>query len=549
MRNLAGAALFVGMHLLVVTTTSAQSPTPAKTELDRVTDAFLARENDLARSLEDRHPLVETYLQVLEPDETSGSVPKSDAYFLGKLDRTVKTGLRSLLPGPGLGEKLLSMFVPVPSVSFLPKGFAEMVLVDPTALDREHYDFEFVRREFLGEVRTLVFDARPKKGSGNDRFLGRMWVEDQDFNIVRFNGKFGAPKAKKYLHFDSWRVRTGPGLWLPAYVYSEESDLKPRVGRSVRYKSQTRIWGYDVGRRPSLDEFTKIQVDTPTAKDESATPDDLSPVVGVRAWERLAENDVLDRMTEAGLLSPAGEVDQVLQTVVTNLEATNNLDVQPEVRCRVLLTTPLESFAIGHTIVLSRGLIDALPDESSLAAILAHELAHIVLGHGLDTKYAFSDRMLFADEETFAVLGFQRSATQEAEADTKGAELLSKSPYKDRLEGAGLFLAALGSRAPVLKALIRPHLGDRMVEGGKVARMPALAASAPALEPARVDQIAALPLGGRIKVDIWSARIELLRNKPVVLMSASEKLPFEVTPFLPYLTRTDAASGANAASR
>ena len=195
------------------------------------------------------------------------------------------------------------------------------------------------------------------------------------------------------------------------------------------------------------------------------------------------------------------------------------------------------------TIILSRGLIDALPDEPSLAAILAHELGHIVLDHGLDTKYAFSDRLHFADEDAFFHMAFQRTPLQEADADTKGAELLSHSPYKDRLEGAGLFLAALESRAPVLKSLIRPHLGDQMTaENGKVARMPALVASAPALDPARVDQVAALPLGGRIKVDVWSGRIELLRNKPVALLSAREKLPFEVTPFRP-------AVGADTATR
>src|SRR5207244_6109737 len=59
-----------------------------------------------------------------------------------------------------------------------------------------------------------------------------------------------------------------------------------------------------------------------------------------------------------------------------NLEVTNNLDIQPEVRCRVLLTSTLESFTIGHTIVLSRGLIDVLPDEASLATMVAHELGH-----------------------------------------------------------------------------------------------------------------------------------------------------------------------------
>jgi len=37
-----------------------------------------------------------------------------------------------------------------------------------------------------------------------------------------------------------------------------------------------------------------------------------------------------------------------LQNVVNNVMITNNLDIQPEVHCRVLMTTPLESFTIGH---------------------------------------------------------------------------------------------------------------------------------------------------------------------------------------------------------
>jgi predicted Zn-dependent protease len=88
--------------------------------------------------------------------------------------------------------------------------------------------------------------------------------------------------------------------------------------------------------------------------------------------------------------------------VVNNLLVTNNIDLQGDVRCRVLLTSPLESFTIGHTIVISRGLLDVLPDEASLAMVLAHELSHIVLGHPFDTKLAFNDRMFFPDEDSFA---------------------------------------------------------------------------------------------------------------------------------------------------
>src|SRR5205823_8888627 len=126
--------------------------------------------------------------------------------------------------------------------------------------------------------------------------------------------------------------------------------------------------------------------------------------------------NVLDRLTRAGLLAPSGEVDKVLQTVVNNLEITNQLDIQPEVHCRVLLTAPLESFTVGHTIIISRGYLDVLPDEATLAAVMAHELAHIALGQKLDTKYAFHDSMLFPDESTYKRMRFGLSAAEEQQA-------------------------------------------------------------------------------------------------------------------------------------
>jgi len=46
-------------------------------------------------------------------------------------------------------------------------------------------------------------------------------------------------------------------------------------------------------------------------------------------------------------------VDEVLNTVVNNLIVSANLGI--EAHCRVLLTTPIETFSLGHTIVISRG--------------------------------------------------------------------------------------------------------------------------------------------------------------------------------------------------
>jgi Peptidase family M48 len=197
--------------------------------------------------------------------------------------------------------------------------------------------------------------------------------------------------------------------------------------------------------------------------------------------------------------------------------------------------------------VVSRGLLDVLPDEASLAMVLARELAHIALGHQLDTRYAFNDRMFFADEDTFSNFSFRRSRADEDEADKRALELLASSPYKDKLGNAGLFLKALQDRAPELKNLIRARLGDGMVSG-KTLRMSALLNSGPQLDERKKDQIAALPLGGRIKVDPWSSQASLAKAKPVALLSAREKMPFEVTPVFPYITRITTSGAEKVAS-
>ena len=98
---------------------------------------------------------------------------------------------------------------------------------------------------------------------------------------------------------------------------------------------------------------------------------DLSPANTLGHSTYTWEDNVVERLQVAGLMAPDGEVDGILQTVVNNLMITNGLDL-PAVRCRVLLTTPLESFVMGRTIVVSRGLLDVLPDEATLAAVLAH---------------------------------------------------------------------------------------------------------------------------------------------------------------------------------
>jgi len=558
----------IATFLLLTLTADAQqsanmsSPTPMgrtpvsaalPTEMDQAVDRLIKREHSLMELLNTRTPIVETYLQDLKFDPRVGPVPVQDHYFLGRMDLGDTVDRREYLSKDTSFEKhLLGGFNKLYKLEYKPMGFSWMIYADRDDFNRQTYDFKYVHREFLGDVRCFVFEVSAKKGSGNGRFRGRIWVEDQDYNIVRLNGTYEPhPHNAYFFHMDSWRLNLIPGYWVPAYIYSEEGDFGYRSKDKTAFKAQTRLWGYDLQQSAQGTELTKVLVDS-SVKDESPAEQDASPLQAQWQWQRQAADNVIERLQTAGLLAPEGEVDKVLETVANNLLITNNIELPSPVRTRVMLTSPLETFSVGNTIVVSRGLLDVLPDEACLAMVLSHELAHIVLGHNLGSKYAFYDRMLFSDESTYQNLGFRHVPEEEAAADKKALDLLKNSPYAQKLDTPGLFLRELAARGSALSALLTPHLGDGFTHKGSVDRMVVLMNSAPALDPNKLGQIAALPLGGRVKLNSWDDRAELTKTTPVAVTSARGKMPLEVTPFFPRLTRygavVNATGPANAAN-
>ena len=534
-------------------TVPASAPSTLSSAMDQVVDRAIDREHALMEMLKTRTPIVETYLQNLKFDRQVGPAPAQDHYFLGRMDLGENVDRRDYLSkDTSFESRLLGGFTRSFKFQYKPMGFSWMIFADRD-FNRHIYDFKYVHREFLGDVRCIVFDVSAKKGTGNGRFRGRIWVEDQDDNIVRLNGFYEPrPRNAYFFHLDSWRLNLIPGYWVPAYVYSEEGDFsndsKDNLKDKMTFKAQTRLWGYDLQKGAPDGEFTQVLVDS-TVKDESAAAQDASPLAAQWQWQQQAGDNVIERLQNAGLLAPEGEVDKVLETVVNNLLTTNNIELPGPVHTRVMLTLPLETFSAGNTIVVSRGLVDVLPDEASLAMVLSRELAHIVLGHNSGSKYAFYDRMLFSDESTYQNLGFRHDPVEEAAADKKALELLKNSPYAPKLNTPGLFLRELAARGPALSALLTPHLGTGFTNHkGAVDRMVVLMNSAPALDPNQLDQIAALPLGGRVKLNPWDDHAELIKTTPVAITSARGKMPLEVTPFFPRLTRYGAVVNTTAAA-
>ena len=542
--------IFIFLTLLLASPLNA-ADTP-EAAVDKLLDRIVEIEKTFLESIRSRTPLIETYIQETPDSAEAAARPGKDHYFLGRLrlagtvyyqPLVERTEAEPAHAPPKMASRLrLRPAVPRSRpLSFLPRGFAQMAVIDLHDFSRATYSFEFVRREFLGEVRCLVFDVAPLNRQQPGKFLGRMWVEDRGNAIVRFNGTYvplPVPKGaipELYFHFDSWRVNTNGAEWLPAQIYIEEEGGSPQVSAvTPRFKAQSRIWGYVAARPNRLDELTSILIESATPVNDQEAPKDISPLESQRSWERQAEENVLARLEKGGFLAPAGPVDEVLNTVVNNLLVSAKLAV--EARCRVLLTTPMETFVVGNTIVISRGLIDVLPDEASLALALAGELSHIALGHRAQTQFAFTNQTMLSDPELLQRFRFRRSTEEMLAASKKTIEIMRASPYQ-KTANAGLFLKALEAHRAALPRLLQANLGDQVADPDALRQLEEFAASAPALEEDKLEQIAALPLGSRVKLNPWTNAIELVKTRPLALLSTREKLPFAVTPFVLYLTR------------
>lgn len=509
-------------------------------------DKITAREAENVKIFGKYSPIVETYVQGFKKDKELGRLPVEDAYFLGRASFKSRLQDDSFISEqrPVATRNILRQIKEITfqrRKGWVPLGFTQMTIIDRGHFDRAHYKFVYRQKEYLGSVRCLVFDVIPTV-KGHGMFLGRIWVEDQNLNIIRFNGSYIHPEeGSAFLHFDSWRVNVSAGIWLPAFIYSEEADVMNDKS-PVTLRGQTRLWGYATSQTDTAHEFanafTAIQIDSKDAVSDQA--DASTPLASQKAWHREAENNYISRLEQAGLVAPVSPLSEILETVVNNLIVTNNLSIEPEVRCRVLLTAPLESFAIGNTIIVSRGLIDSLPDEASLAAVLAHELAHVVLAHDSDnSQFAFDDRLIVPDTDVLDRLRMVRTDDEEKEADAKSIELLQNSPYKDKLANMGLFLKQLGENRKVLPNLLKSRLGSSFIED--TPRLAAVKSSSPELAPKDIHQIAALPLGSRVLLDPWSDHVEMNKARSAPVMAAREKLPFSLTPFFPYLNRSTAA--------
>ncbi len=522
---------------------------------NQLIDKAIAREREVVKTVKQRAPIVETYIQNMRPDQQLGQVPASDQHFLGRVEfgkiiggdsyeinkatsqGTNENGKLGFFRHPtsfitGLGSDL--------HLNFNEGGFIQMLLMDSNDFDRQHYTFGYVRNEFLGTIPTTVFEVKPasdKRSKG--RFFGYIWVETRGGNVVRFNGTFsGSEKGShEFYDFDSWRTNVQPDLWLPTSFYLEESDQKS-VMRTLKFKAINHIWGY-VLKVPQK-EMESTSVDVVGATDVSNEAPDVGPLGAQRAWMQQAEDNVIERLFQAGLLDAPSEFDKTLEALASNILAYNNITLSRPIRCRTLLTEPLESIAVGNTIILSKSLIDTTgvvtqdgaQQMGNLNALLAFQIAHIILGHRLDTKFSFNDRLLFSNTSVFNRIPMHHTEADNVAAAKKTIELLSAKELEGGQQYFGLYLQQLQQRVKSLKALNEPMIGDGLVksDGDQTFWLAAMMAKSPKLDMNDLKQVAATPLSSFLRRDPWTDQVITMRSAYEPLLTPADKMPFEVEP-------------------
>jgi hypothetical protein len=108
------------------------------------------------------------------------------------------------------------------------KTIASLPLFFLTPEEIANYDFKYAGQDQLDQINTYVFQVKPKRLSRTRRlFEGAVWVDDQDFVIVKSFGKFvseiaGNGTKLPFTMFETFRENFQDKYWLPTYTRSDD---------------------------------------------------------------------------------------------------------------------------------------------------------------------------------------------------------------------------------------------------------------------------------------------------------------------------------------
>lgn len=487
--------------------TPASTAMTASADRQALASRIFDRERQTIQHLGSLRPVVQIYIQSTKQNDEPAN---GDVYFLGEWNVSsvfqsdmqhrvmphvaLIAGQRGRSIGPRIGNRY----------TFHPDALTQMFFVDAAYFSSDYYSLTYERDEKLSGIHLAVFRVKPIPEGDLGRVEGHIWVEPQSASIVRIHGRFTgeANRDDGNPEFDSWRQKSPSGWWLPNYLYSESTAQNPADNLTLlRMRMTIEVWGYN---RPLAAKPTSV------------------PGLKRRVDAAAVEPRLVQWLSENALVAPHGDPDGAICAVARTLMRASAIP-ERKVSCRILMSSPVESFSVGETIVFSRGLLDLLPDEGALAAVVAHEVAHILLGH-TDPPAVNCEGDIFERGAVPRAMKFHTNANDEKAARALAADLLRKSPYENALNRLQEFAAAIRLRRNETPRIFRAPFG-----GNVVTEILALADQVTDHEKVKAG---ALALGSRVEFDPWTDALSFSTKYRAI---AARVYPFGVAARIPEL--------------
>ncbi|MEP6925209.1 MAG: hypothetical protein ABI954_12145, partial [Pyrinomonadaceae bacterium] len=215
----------------------------SQAEIDKIVAAFSAKEGQYRQALNQYGFRREATIQTIGfGGQVSGEYRRDSQFTFGDDGRRY--------------EKVL--FAPLPTIKELQittEDIEDLGGVNQFALEASkinQYSFTFLGKEKIDELNLYVFDVAPKvmpdpKKIQDRYFQGRIWVDDQDLQIVKSKGK-GVPEGKqRFPVVETYRENIDTKYWFPTYSYANQ-DLVFETGQVVHFKMKLKFSDYKQGR-------------------------------------------------------------------------------------------------------------------------------------------------------------------------------------------------------------------------------------------------------------------------------------------------------------
>ena len=246
-------------------TTSSGDLSPA--DADRILKAFTAKESEFRQALNQYSFKRDAILQSIGMGGQVTGEYHRVSYFTFD-DQGNRYEKISFFPMPSFGA--------VTQEDLDDLGGIQPFALEPSKISK--YDFKYVGKEKIDELSLYVFDVTPKvipdpKKSKERLFVGRVWVDDQDLQIVKTKGK-GVPETKinKFPVVETYREQFGGRFWFPTYSYADE-ELLFENGEPLHVRMKVRYSDF----APAHADVKIIEIDDPEAQKKETKPPATSP--------------------------------------------------------------------------------------------------------------------------------------------------------------------------------------------------------------------------------------------------------------------------------